>query len=56
MAYLRRLALVSGGVLASMFTLLAHAFPIAAPGTEGLNVLVGNTSPIIATYLGNSAD
>lgn len=56
MAYLRRIALVSGGILASMFTLLAHAFPIAAPGTEGLNVLVGSTSPIIATYLGNSAD
>ena len=34
---------------------LASAFPIAAPGTEGLSVLVGSASPIIATYQGNSA-
>lgn len=34
---------------------LAAAFPIAAPGTEGLSVLVGSTNPVIATYQGNSA-
>src|SRR5262245_26073348 len=33
----------------------ARAFPIAAPGTEGLKVLVTGTDPIIATYQGNSA-
>ncbi|MBI2529364.1 MAG: PEP-CTERM sorting domain-containing protein [Candidatus Rokubacteria bacterium] len=33
----------------------ASAFPIAAPGTEGLKVLVGSTSNVIATYQGNSA-
>ena len=34
---------------------LAQAFPIAAPGTEGLRVLVGGTDSVIATYRGNSA-
>lgn len=34
---------------------IAQAFPIAAPGTEGLLVLVGGTDPVIATYQGNSA-
>jgi hypothetical protein len=34
---------------------LAQAFPIASPGTEGFNVLVTGTNPIIATYEGNSA-
>lgn len=34
---------------------LAHAFPIAVPGTEGLKVFVGSTSDIIAKYEGNSA-
>lgn len=31
------------------------AFPIAAPGTDGLKVIVSSTSDIIATYQGNSA-
>src|SRR6266511_2234247 len=33
----------------------ARAFPIASPGTEGFQVLVTGTDPIIATYQGNSA-
>ncbi|WJW76611.1 PEP-CTERM sorting domain-containing protein [Thiohalobacter sp. IOR34] len=41
--------------LALLLPLVAHAFPIAAPGTEGLKVIVGNSNPIIATYQGNSA-
>ncbi|MCA2618421.1 MULTISPECIES: PEP-CTERM sorting domain-containing protein [unclassified Microcystis] len=35
--------------------MVAYSFPIASPGTEGIKVLVSNTSPIIATYEGNSA-
>ena len=31
------------------------AFPIAAPGTEGFEVIVASTDPVIATYQGNSA-
>jgi hypothetical protein len=30
-------------------------FPIAQPGTEGSEVIVNSTSPVIATYQGNSA-
>jgi hypothetical protein len=45
-------------LLASALTLMlpaaSHAFPIANTGT-GLQVLVGSTSNIIATYQGNSA-
>jgi len=33
----------------------AHAFPIAAPGTEGLKIIVADTSHVIARYEGNSA-
>lgn len=35
--------------------MMAHAFPIAMPGTEGMQVFVSGTDPIIATYQGNSA-
>ncbi len=35
--------------------LAAHAFPIAAPGTEGFSVIVAGNSPIVAKYEGNSA-
>ncbi|MEO5812325.1 MAG: PEP-CTERM sorting domain-containing protein [Rhodanobacter sp.] len=38
-----------------MFAMGASAFPIAPPGTEGLKVIVGSTSNVIATYVGNSA-
>lgn len=38
----------------SILPVVAHAFPIASTG-EGLNVLVGGTDPIVATYQGNSA-
>lgn len=38
----------------SILPVVAHAFPIASTG-EGLNVLVGGTDPIVATYEGNSA-
>jgi hypothetical protein len=30
-------------------------FPIAQPSTEGLEVVVSSTGPVIATYQGNSA-
>jgi len=33
----------------------AHAFPIAAPGTEGLLVIVSSAADVVATYQGNSA-
>lgn len=33
----------------------AFAFPIAAPGTEGLEVIVNSTDLVVATYQGNSA-
>jgi hypothetical protein len=43
-------------VAALVFSSLAgHAFPIAAPGTEGYSVVVAGTDPIVATYEGNSA-
>jgi hypothetical protein len=34
---------------------VARAFPIAAPGTEGFSVVTGSANPIVATYEGNSA-
>jgi hypothetical protein len=51
MSFVRKFA--AGAVLAA--PLAASAFPIAAPGTEGLAVLAGSTGDIIATYQGNSA-
>ena len=36
-------------------TLPAQGFPIAAPGSEGFVIVASSSSPIIATYLGNSA-
>jgi hypothetical protein len=33
----------------------ADAFPIADPGSEGFQVFVSGTDPIVATYQGNSA-
>ena len=53
-----RMAVAACGalVVGVLFTATpARAFPIAAPGTEGLKVLVTGTDPIIATYQGNSA-
>jgi hypothetical protein len=41
--------------IAMIAPLSAFAFPIAAAGTEGNSILVGNTGDIIATYEGNSA-
>lgn len=41
-------------VILGCLPILANAFPIANTG-EGLNVLVGGTDSIIATYQGNSA-
>jgi hypothetical protein len=43
------------GAALVLFALTAHAFPIAAPGTEGLKVIVSGTDHVIATYEGNSA-
>jgi hypothetical protein len=43
--------------LAFIFALpmIAHSFPIAAPGNEGNPVIVSGNGDIIATYEGNSA-
>ncbi len=41
--------------VSALMTSLAHAFPIAAAGTEGFKVFVGTTGDIIAKYEGNSA-
>ena len=47
---------VKSAIAAAAFvSLSAHAFPIAAPGTEGFLVVVAGTSDVIATYQGNSA-
>src|SRR5712691_506886 len=48
---------VACGVLAVglLSTQSAQAIPIAAPGTEGLKVMVVGPDPIIATYQGNTA-
>jgi hypothetical protein len=42
---------LAGGINCSA----AFAFPIASPGTEGLEVFVKTTAPVVATYQGNSA-
>ncbi|MCZ8055856.1 MAG: PEP-CTERM sorting domain-containing protein [Microcystis sp. LE19-12.2C] len=47
------LGAVFGAVVSA--PMAAYSFPIASPGTEGIKVLVSNTSPVIATYEGNSA-
>lgn len=44
--------LIAATILAT--PMAAFAFPIAAPGTEGLSVLAGNGN-VVATYQGNSA-
>lgn len=38
------------------FPAMAHAIPIASAGTEGLAVLALGHGPVLATYLGSSAD
>lgn len=43
------------GAALVLFAMTAHALPIAAPGTEGLKVIVSGTDHVIATYEGNSA-
>ena len=35
---------------------IVHSFPIAQPGTEGIEVIVNTADPIVATYKGNSAN
>ena len=54
---MRRMAVaVCGALVIGLLTApSARAFPIASPGTEGFQVLVTGTDPIIATYEGNSA-
>jgi hypothetical protein len=42
-------------ILFLVFPAGVYAFPIAAPGTEGLSVIVNSTADVIATYEGNSA-
>ena len=46
-------SLTAGCVFAG--SVQAGVFPIAAPGTEGLSVVVSGQGDVIATYLGNSA-
>lgn len=43
------------GTALVLLAMTAHAFPIAAPGTEGLKVIANGTSHVIARYEGNSA-
>lgn len=52
---MKTLARVGVGTTLVLFAVAAQAFPIAAPGTEGLKVIVSGTNHVIATYLGNSA-
>ncbi len=52
---MNRLGRVAVGTTLVLFAMAAQAFPIAAPGTEGLKVIVNSTDHVIATYLGNSA-
>jgi len=35
---------------------IIYAFPIAKPGTEGIEIIVNTSEPVIATYQGNSAN
>lgn len=42
-------------LIAALMATTAYAFPIAAPGTEGLRVIVNQTGNVRATYQGNSA-
>jgi hypothetical protein len=51
---MKTLQLAAALALSAMAT-MAQAFPIAAPGTEGLEVIVANTGHVFATYEGNSA-
>lgn len=44
----------AGALAAAAFSLSAHAFPIAIPGTEGLKVYASG-GEVTATYEGNSA-
>ena len=55
MKFSRQLALAAVFSAAATAPIAGNAFPIAAVGTEGLSVVVGNTGNIIATYQGNSA-
>jgi hypothetical protein len=42
-------------ILIFALPMVSHSFPIAAPGTEGLEVIVSGNDHVIATYQGNSA-
>lgn len=55
MKTLRHLIAATVATAALATPMAAYAFPIAAPGTEGLSVLVGNNGAVVATYQGNSA-
>ncbi len=52
---MKTFARVAAAMTLMLFAIGANAFPIAAPGTEGLKVIVNSTSHVIATYVGNSA-
>ncbi len=47
-------SLLNVGAL-GIISLGASAFPIASPGTEGFLVIAAGSSPVVATYEGNSA-
>jgi hypothetical protein len=50
-----RFARLAMGAVLTLFAVAANAFPIAAPGTEGLKVIANGNNHVIATYEGNSA-
>ncbi len=52
---MKTFARVAAGTTLMLFAIGAYALPIAAPGTEGLKVIVSSTSHVIATYEGNTA-
>jgi hypothetical protein len=49
------LATASIAALSLLTALPSHAFPIAAPGTEGLDVVVASTGEVVARFEGHSA-
>lgn len=52
---LRFVALLAAVALVVGMTSPAPAQPIAAPGTEGLPVIVSNADPVVATFQGHTA-
>ena len=55
MTGIRKFCAIVAAMLGMLASGMSFAFPIAAPGTEGFEVIVTSTNDIIATYQGNSA-